>query len=98
MLYGSLSVINFWFLITKISKLEQKGFFILMFCLLQVCYAAYIFEHIDLLTFNSELAYYISYDLFYSMNEMVHAIFVMKYWILSKKVNSHWFQTVDRCY
>ena len=32
------------------------------------------------------------------MNEMVHTIFVIKYWILSKKVHSYWDQTKDNSF
>ena len=32
------------------------------------------------------------------MNEIVHSIFVIKYWLLSKKINSFWFQNKDQNY
>ena len=39
-----------------------------------------------------------TYDLFLTSNDIVHTVFVIKYWILSKKVNTFWYQTKDRFY
>ena len=87
-LYGSLTILNFWYLITRIRKLEQKCFHLTMFLLLQICYSSYILEYIIYLTFTNYLAIVLTYNTFYLTNEIVHSIFVIKYWALSKKISS----------
>jgi len=45
-------------------------------------------EYITLLTNCAELVAVILFNTFYSVDEIVHSIFVIKYWVLSKKVHA----------
>ena len=45
-------------------------------------------EYIILLTGGPEIEAVIFFNTFYSIDEIVHSIFVIKYWVLSKKVHA----------
>ncbi len=84
-LYTSLSIFNFTYLLIRIIKLNQKKFHFLMFGILQTCYCCYILEYVTV-DYNYTFAFCFN-EFWYLSNEMVHSIFAIKYWVLSRKIS-----------
>ena len=95
--YSLLTILNFWYLFTYILKKNDKTFHLIMFVLIQSCYTCYILT--ACFTFylfpkaNEESINWKFYNLSISFgglailfNNITQAIFAMKYWVLSKKI------------
>lgn len=85
-LYFVLTAMNLWYFTTRIFKLNQKGFHLMMFCLLQFCYLCYILEYVAVWAQASKTIIVFTYYFYYGCNSVAHGIFVMKYWVLSRKI------------
>lgn len=96
--YSILSLINIYYFVARIIKLEYKNFHILMFVLLQICYTTYIAEWVIIYIQHSfeksNIAYYLSIISF-SANELLHSVFVCKFWLISRKINNVIHKTFD---
>ena len=58
----------------------------MMLCLLQTCYFLFITMSITDFMFEKKKLKYIFYTLGFMINEIVHGIFAIKYWVISKKI------------
>lgn len=106
--FAFLTVLNFYYLLRRIIFLNQKSFHLMMWTLLQLCYACALtasllayracttinglnLKHPELFVKTLEsllkpgheilVLIYISY----AIDSLVHSIFAMKYWVLSRK-------------
>lgn len=94
-LYSTLSLINFYYYCTRIRPLKEKSFHRLMFTVLQVCYAFYLVEYIVYWYFKYSKWVNILYMMYFTTNEVAHLIFVLKYWILARKIHQIMCQYYD---
>ena len=81
-LYGALTAINIAYLMSKIVKLTEKKFHLLMFCLIQLCCICYVIEAYSYPYINSWLPIVFS-GLNLLFNELAHSIFVIKFWVVA---------------
>ena len=58
----------------------------MMFCLLQTCYFLFITMSISDIVFEKKIFKDLFYTLGFTINEIVHGIFAIKYWVISKKI------------
>lgn len=96
--YSLLSLVNIYYFVARIRKLDHKSFHLTMFVLLQICYTTYIAEWAIIYQANnyapSNIPYYLS-TISFSANELLHSIFVCKFWLLSRKINNVMHKTID---
>ncbi len=84
-LYSLLSLVNLLYYLPRIIKLEQKMFHLMMFTLLQICYCSYIL--LQPFYVFGKISIIASFDFsYYTTDELIHAIFATKYWVLSRKI------------
>ena len=82
-------MVNLWYL-SYICKLDNKKFHLMMFCSLQVCYFLRISQFsVQFITHTYiSISSTILYTLSFMLTMIIHSIFVIKYWVLSKKIFS----------
>ncbi len=59
----------------------------MMFAILMVCYCSVIFSEYSCDTKSHNLTCILSWESYYISDEIVHTIFAIKYWVLSRKIN-----------
>lgn len=88
-LYLILTAYNLLYFCTRILKLNLKKFHLMMFILLQLCYFSILTKSVFLwfTTSTDDFDILLSYDVYYFLNEVVHSIFVVKYWVMAHKIS-----------
>ena len=92
-LFGILSIINITYFFTRILKLEQKQFHVMMFALLQVAYFSHLAGYI---WWNQLRASFTLAAVYNILDESVHCIFAVKYWVLSRQISNLMNNTEDK--
>ena len=101
-LYTILTGANLYYFIVAILKLNEKQFHLGMLTLLQLTYLSTMIANglkwrlagaianEDASNYHSKqlLVYWTFTYLFYSFNVIAHSVFVIKYWVLAKKIES----------
>lgn len=79
----------YWYYWRKVRHLKNKDFFLTMFLLMQATLLSYFVLHSAELITGAESAnvIFITYNLYYAGDSMLHTLFVMKYWGLSRKIS-----------
>lgn len=83
-LYSTLSLINIAYLTTRVLKLKQKKFHLVMFAILQLCYCSRI---ADRYIWNRKTIADCFWVTYYTSDEVAHCFFAIKYWALSRKIS-----------
>ena len=92
-LYILLTLVNLLCYLPLILQLKFKNFHLLMFLLLQTCYLSQIAVFSLLDKFEWQLIFATFY---YASDQIVHMIFDVKYWLLSRKILQYVNNKVDQ--
>jgi hypothetical protein len=87
-LFAVLTIINLWYFVFRVCRLDQKSYHVMMFILLQVCFTSYITEYLLIflgVPHGAAICVVLS-DLYICLDCVVHICFVIKYWILARKI------------
>jgi hypothetical protein len=76
---------NVFYLIMRIVNLKEKKFHLMMFVILQICYTSAILDFL-MLYYKEYIAAGYFFETYYMSDEIVHSIFAIKYWSLSRKI------------
>ena len=85
-LYGLLIAVNFWYFLARAVRLTQTRFHVLMSLLLFLCFLCYVTEWALIVAERDATLAVLCYNFYYALNSIAHGIFVMKYWVLSRKI------------
>ena len=85
-LYSFLTILNVWYLFARAIKLSQTRFHIFMCLLLQISFICYVAEFALIILQGNVTLIVLCYNFYYALNSIAHGIFVMKYWVLSRKI------------
>ena len=100
-----MTILNFYYLVTRITKLDKKHYHVMMFSILQLVYtmlalskyfklSAYsiqvqmILQTTDSCMEKPLTVFAVCLSLFWGLNTFAHCIFIMKYWVLSFKMQT----------
>ena len=80
----------YWYYWRLVRHLINKDFFQMMFLLMQATLMTYFILHTTEVVKDSESSntVYITYNLYYAGDSLLHTLFVMKYWLLSRKIGA----------